>query len=96
MNDETEPEVTGGAAEEVSCRELIELVGDYLEGTLLAAERSRVDGHLSECEWCERYISQTRAIVGALGRLDGEESSDPIAWDRALAAFRRATAERDR
>ena len=35
--------------EQLSCRELVELVTDYLEGMLPAAEHERVDRHLDTC-----------------------------------------------
>jgi hypothetical protein len=47
----------------------------------------RIEVHMGECEWCERYIEQTRELIGALGRLD-EGAGDPDAWERALTAFR--------
>ena len=74
-------------ADEMQCKELIELVTDYLEGTIADAERERIEVHMGECEWCERYVEQTRELIGALGRLD-DGAGDPEAWERALAAFR--------
>ena len=73
--------------DEMQCKELIELVTEYLEGTIAEAERERIEVHMGECEWCDRYVSQTRELIGALGRLD-EGAGDAEAWDRALAAFR--------
>lgn len=76
---------TSGA--EMQCREVIGLVTEYLEGTIADAERERLEAHLGGCEWCDRYIDQTRSVIGALGRLD-EGAADPDAWSSALAAFR--------
>ena len=64
---------------------------DYLEGTISEADRRRFELHVAECEWCERYVEQTRAVVAALGQL-GEEPADPAALERALRAFRDAHA----
>ena len=72
---------------EMQCFELIQLVTDYLEGTIAEVERERIETHMGECVWCERYVEQTRQLIGALGTLDRGEP-DPEAWERALAAFR--------
>lgn len=75
---------------EMVCDELVGLVSDYLEGTLSAADRRRFEQHVADCEWCERYVEQTRAVVAALGRV-GEEPADRVALERALRAFRDAS-----
>lgn len=74
---------------EMVCDELVGLVSDYLEGTISAADRRRFEQHVADCEWCERYVEQTRAVVAALGRV-GEEPADRVALVRALRAFRDA------
>jgi anti-sigma factor RsiW len=51
---------------ELSCRELVELVTDYLEGVLTAAERMRFEAHLSECDGCEAYLEQMLLTIRAL------------------------------
>jgi anti-sigma factor RsiW len=56
---------------EMSCRELVELVTDYLEGTLPAVDRMRFEAHLAECPWCVEYVAQierTITVVGASWR----------------------------
>ncbi len=72
---------------EMQCLELIQLVTDYLEGTIAEVERERLESHMRECEWCERYVAQTRQVIAALGTLD-EGDPDPEAWQQALTAFR--------
>lgn len=74
---------------EMRCDELVELVTAYLEGTISEVDRKRFERHVAECEWCERYVEQTRAVVAALGRL-GEEPAAPESLAAALAAFRDA------
>lgn len=73
--------------DEMQCKELIQLVTEYLEGTIADANREQIETHASECAWCERYIEQTRQVIGALGTLD-ENAADSEAWQRALASFR--------
>jgi anti-sigma factor RsiW len=53
---------------EMSCKELVELVTDYLDGALSAEDRARFEAHLTECPWCVEYVTQierTAALVGA-------------------------------
>lgn len=74
---------------EMRCDELVGLVTAYLEGTISGVELNRFERHVAECEWCERYVEQTRAVVAALGRL-GSEPADRDALTWALTAFRDA------
>jgi anti-sigma factor RsiW len=39
--------------EDLRCRELVELVTDYLEGALAPAERARFEAHVADCPGCE-------------------------------------------
>lgn len=74
-------------ADEMQCKQLIQLVTEYLEGSIAEAEREQLEAHSRECAWCERYIEQTRQVIGALATLD-EGAADNEAWERALASFR--------
>ena len=81
MNDQaTDPQ-------EMTCQELVELVTDYLEGTMPGSERERFDEHLGACPYCVTYLDQMRQVIATLGRLDGESLS-PEAQDALLSAFR--------
>ena len=71
----------------LSCRELVELVTDYLEGALPADEQSRFQGHLEACDPCVDYIEQIRLTVIAAGRVD-EDDLDPASREALLAEFR--------
>ena len=53
---------------DLACRELVELVTDYLEDALPAAERERFEAHLAECEACDTYVEQVRATIRLAGR----------------------------
>ena len=72
---------------EMPCRELVELVTDYLEGRLSPVDRARFEAHLEACEACRTYLDQFRQTVQTLGRLS-EESLSPEAKRALLAAFR--------
>jgi anti-sigma factor RsiW len=73
--------------DELSCRELVELVTDYLEERLSAVDRRRFDGHLAGCGGCRTYVEQLRATVRLSGRVR-EEDLEPTTRDALLRAFR--------
>jgi anti-sigma factor RsiW len=79
--------MTSSQIPEIACRELVELVTDYLEGRLPPEERARFDVHLAECDGCATYLEQMRQTIRALGRVP-EESLSGEARDRLLEAFR--------
>jgi anti-sigma factor RsiW len=73
---------------DLTCKEFVELVTDYLEGALPEAERARVDAHLGECDGCGNYLNQMRATIRAAGHLR-EADVSPEALQALLEAFRR-------
>ncbi|CAM3318799.1 anti-sigma factor family protein [Mycobacterium intermedium] len=70
----------------MDCDELVELVTDYLEGTLDPAVRSRFEAHLGECDGCEHYVEQFRTTINTLGRVSADELDDDFR-QRLLATF---------
>lgn len=73
--------------DEMTCRELVELVTAWLDGALPAVERSRFDAHLVDCPYCRVYLEQMRQTARLLGGLS-EDTIDPAARDALLARFR--------
>lgn len=71
----------------MTCRELVELVTDYIEGELATSDRERFETHLGECDPCTAYVEQIRIVVDISGRLS-EEQLNPEARDELLIAFR--------
>ncbi len=57
-----------GVGPDLSCRELVELVTDYVEDALPTAERERFEAHLADCEGCDAYVEQVRATIRVAGR----------------------------
>ena len=76
----------------IPCREMVELVTDYLEGALSWRERRRFERHIAGCDGCRAYLEQMRQTLRVLGRLD-EETISPEARDALLRAFRDWSAE---
>jgi anti-sigma factor RsiW len=72
---------------DLRCQEFVELVTEYLEGTLPPAERARFQAHIDECDPCVTYIAEMRLTIRALGYLAVEHIA-PAARDRLLTEFR--------
>jgi len=77
----------GVGVEELGCREVVEILGDYLEGAMAPQERVRLEGHLADCEGCATYLEQLRTTVRLSGRLP-EEAVSSEAMAPLLEAFR--------
>lgn len=73
--------------EELTCKELVELVTDYLEETLPAPDRSRFETHLTTCQGCRNYLSQRGQTIELTGHLS-EDSIQPQAQQTLLETFR--------
>jgi anti-sigma factor RsiW len=72
---------------ELSCREIVELVTDYLEGALPPEDRVRVELHLATCPGCLAYLDQMRETVRLLGTLS-EDRLEPAIREELVYAFR--------
>jgi anti-sigma factor RsiW len=70
----------------ITCRQMVELVSDYLEGRLDPGARERFEEHLAVCPDCREYVEQVRETVRALGRLP-EDALSGGARDELLRAF---------
>jgi anti-sigma factor RsiW len=70
-----------------TCQELVELVSDYLDGTLPDHERARFEAHLELCDPCVRYVEQMRETIRLTGTLT-EEQLPRSERAAILAAFR--------
>ena len=58
-------EVAQGA-QELACKQLVELVADYLDDALSAEMRARFEEHIASCDGCTTYLSQTQQIIAGL------------------------------
>jgi anti-sigma factor RsiW len=61
--------------EQLSCKELVELVTEYLEGTLPEDVRLRMERHLTGCDGCTHYLEQMRQTIRLTGELREESLS---------------------
>lgn len=72
---------------DLTCKELVELITGYLEGTLRGRQRRRFESHLAACDGCTRYMAQMEATIRATGTLTEEQVPDEQKVI-LLAAFR--------
>ena len=75
------------APPKMTCRELVQLITDYLEGGLSRRDRRRFERHLRDCDGCPTYVEQMRETLRVVGVL-GEDDLAPAVRDELLAAFR--------
>ena len=71
----------------MTCREVVELMTDYLEGALPASVRARFEEHIAGCGGCTAYLEQLRTARRLTGALAEVPVPDHLR-DELLAAFR--------
>jgi anti-sigma factor (TIGR02949 family) len=71
----------------LTCSDIVELVTEYLDGSLPPDDATLVEQHLNFCEGCVWYVDQIRATVETVGRIDPQEVP-PDVRDRLITAFR--------
>jgi anti-sigma factor RsiW len=76
------------------CRELVELVTDYLEGSLSRRDRARFEAHLADCPHCTEYLAQFRETLRLTGTLR-ESDISPEAEQALLEQFTNWKNERE-
>jgi MFS family permease len=65
---------------EIACKQLVELVADYLDDALSPEMRARFEEHLAGCDGCTTYLSQTRRVMAELQDLSAvpdQQVADP-------------------
>jgi anti-sigma factor RsiW len=71
----------------IDCQGVVELVTEYLEGSLPPDLTSEVEAHLDLCPGCQTFLDQMRRTIEELGRVPVESLSEP-ARAELLSAFR--------
>jgi anti-sigma factor RsiW len=77
---------------ELVCQQVVELVTDYLEDALSAAERQRFERHLAGCPHCTEYLAQMRETIRLAGRVAPEDLT-PVMLTDLTDLYRRWRAE---
>jgi predicted anti-sigma-YlaC factor YlaD len=73
--------------DELTCQELVEIVTEYLEGSMAAGDRRRFEEHLVVCPGCSTYLEQLRETVRLTGVLATEDLA-AAERDALLRTFR--------
>jgi anti-sigma factor RsiW len=71
----------------MKCRDVVELMTDYLEGALSVADRARFEEHIAGCDGCRAYLEQLRETRRVAGQLASEPVPDSLQAE-VLKAFR--------
>jgi anti-sigma factor RsiW len=79
--------MNGITREDMTCRELVELVTAYIEDALDPDDRAVFADHLAICKNCTTYVEQIRLTILAAGEVT-EDTLDPAARDGLMRAFR--------
>ena len=71
----------------MTCRQVVELMTDYLEGNLPARDRALFEEHIAGCDGCRAYLAQLRTTRDVVGKMADEPM--PASVERELIeAFR--------
>ena len=71
----------------LTCKELTEVLTDYLEGTMALEDRAALEAHLALCEGCATYVEHMRQVVATVHELRPDEVEATAPHD-LLDAFR--------
>lgn len=71
----------------LTCRELTELVTEYLEGRMSFMDRLRFRAHVGMCRGCRTYLDQMKQTVRTIGKLPPEDIP-PEVRSQLLERFR--------
>ena len=74
----------------LTCKEFVEMVTDYLEGSMSLWTRVQFHLHLGMCLGCRIYLKQMKHTIQALGRLP-QEPAPPAVREELLRRFRAKT-----
>ena len=78
-------ECSSGGASEIECRQIAELLGDYLDGSLPNHLRELLEWHIDGCQPCVAFINTYRGTIAATRRLP--DAPMPVELKKRLIAF---------
>ena len=78
-------------SQDLTCKEIVELVTEYLERALPEDTREAFEEHLGRCNGCVDYLEFLRETIRLVGTLR-DESLPPDVRDELILAFRRSAA----
>ena len=75
------------SGQDLTCKEVVKIVSDYLEDALSSEDRARFEAHLGVCDGCTYYVEQMRETIRLTGMLT-EEQVPVEQRERLRQAFR--------
>jgi len=76
---------SGSSANELECRQIAELLGDYFDGSLPNHLRDLLEWHIEGCQPCVAFINTYRGTIAATRRLP--DVPMPMELKKRLIAF---------
>jgi anti-sigma factor RsiW len=76
----------------ITCRQVVALVTDYLDGRLPRGEHDLFEAHLAECEDCTEHVRQIRTTVALTGQVR-DDDLEPAAREDLMNLYRRWRAD---
>jgi hypothetical protein len=73
---------------DLQCRDVAELVTEFLLGVLPAEQSATIEGHLCFCQGCEIYVKQMRATVSLTASLR-RSTAEGATLDELVALYAR-------
>lgn len=73
---------------DLACRQVVDLLTEYLEDVLPPSSRARLERHLAACPHCTEYLAQLRATIRA-SQLVTVDEIDEATKDELVALYRR-------
>ena len=70
------------------CQQAVELMSDYLDGSLSRRDRKRLERHLAGCDACSAYLEQMRVTIVASGVVVADDLT-PEVLETLTDLFRR-------
>ena len=71
---------------ELTCKEVVEIVTDSLEGRMSLQDRSRFEQHLVVCVGCKGYVRQMKQTIALAGAT--KEPPDAKSQEELVRLFR--------
>ncbi len=72
----------------LACKQVVELVTEYIEGSLGRASRHRFRRHLAACRDCTEYLEQVETTI-RITSLVAQEDLIPEVREEVVARYRR-------
>ncbi|MGC2168873.1 MAG: zf-HC2 domain-containing protein [Acidimicrobiales bacterium] len=70
------------------CQQAVQLMNDYVDGTLSQRQRRRLEAHLAGCDACTAYLEQLRVTIRASAVVNVDDV-DPAVLESLVELFER-------